>query len=71
MSTSFSLPAPSTPPAAASPSLFERAAQFAARLFSAGAVDTTDVWKLYRAAGSTDTVNPRALKALAAAARDW
>lgn len=71
MSSTFSLPTPSTVPATASLSLVERARQFAARLFSAGAVDTSDVWKLYRAAGTTDTVNPRALKALAAATRDW
>jgi hypothetical protein len=65
MSTAISLPTPST----ASQNLFERASQFVARLFSAGTADAGDLWKLYRAAGSGDSVNPRALKALLAATR--
>jgi hypothetical protein len=69
MSTTFSLPTPSTLPSATSLSLFERASQFVARLFSASTVDTSDIWKLYRAAGTSDSVNPLALKAVLAAAR--
>lgn len=61
MST-LSLPLPSS-----RLNLFERATQFVARLFSAKAVDTSDVWRLYRAAGTADSVSPSALKALAAA----
>ncbi|QOL48545.1 hypothetical protein [Massilia litorea] len=71
MSTIYSLPRASTLPSAASLTLFQRATQFIARLFSANAVDTSDVWKLYRAAGTADSVSPQALKALAAAARTW
>ena len=65
MSTTFSLPSASTPGL----NLFERAVQFAGRLFSASAVDNSELWKLYRAAGTGDSVNPRALKALLAATR--
>jgi hypothetical protein len=66
MSTSFSLPAPSSRPAT-SLNLVERAGQFVARLFSGSAVDTSDVWRLYRVAGAADSVSPAAIKALAAA----
>lgn len=71
MSTIISFPSASTLPSATSLTLFQRAAQFAARLFSASAADTSEVWKLYRAAGTADSVSPQALKALAAAARTW
>lgn len=61
MST-LSLPLPSS-----RLNLFERAARFVACLFSASAVDTSDVWRLYRIAGANDSVSPAAIKELAAA----
>jgi hypothetical protein len=66
MSTTFSLPTPSSRQSAKL-NLFERATQFLARLFSASAVDTSDIWRLYRATGANDSVSPQAIKALAAA----
>jgi hypothetical protein len=68
MSTTLSLPTPSPRQSAANLSLFERATQFLARLFSASAVDTSDVWRLYRVTGANDSASPKAIKALAAAA---
>jgi hypothetical protein len=67
MSNTFSLPTPSSRHSAADLSLFERATQFLARLFSASAVDTSDIWRLYRVTGVADSVSPAAIKALAAA----
>jgi hypothetical protein len=67
MSNTISLPTPSSRHPVAKLSLFGRATQFLARLFSASAVDTSDVWRLYRVTGANDSVSPKAIKALAAA----
>jgi hypothetical protein len=67
MSTTLSLPTESSRHSATGLNLVERATQFLARLFSASAVDTSDVWRLYRVAGAADSVSPAAIKALAAA----
>jgi hypothetical protein len=69
MSTRLSLPTESPRPSVSGLTLFGRATQFLARLFSASAVDTSDVWRLYRVTGANDSVSPKALKALAACAR--
>jgi hypothetical protein len=69
MSTTFSLPTPSSGQSSANLSLFERATRFLARLFSVSAVDTSDIWRLYRVTGANDSVSPKAIKALAANAQ--
>ena len=38
-------------------------------LFFASDVDTSDIWRLYRAAGRSDSVSPAAVRALSKAAR--
>jgi hypothetical protein len=69
MSTMLSLPTESSRQSVSGLTLFERATQFLARLFSASAVDTSDVWRLYRVTGANDSVSPKAIEALAASAK--
>jgi hypothetical protein len=69
---STTLPLPSSSPLTAAKgqtNLFRQAVRAVAALFSASAADTSEVWRLYRLAGNTDSVSPSAVKALAKAAR--
>jgi hypothetical protein len=69
MSTTLQLPSSSLTAAKGQTNLFQQAVRAVAALFSASAADTSDVWRLYRLAGNSDSVSPSAVKALAKAAR--